>query len=245
MNIKNLKVLGGVFGVVAVLGLGASAETFFGQGADNTKELVQDSKKFKEEVDKVNREKQEMLDGLQINRSAPVVENLNQKAPTIEIANLDGVDVDAIAQRYERSEKQIQAGERVYVFATLDMPKTTLIKLAEDVAKLDGALVLRGFYDGSLKKTYSRIGELGLKTGNIQINPEAFKKYKIDKAPTFVLAKKIGMYESLDLDGCVIPEQYIKISGDVSLDFALEKMQAMTDDDTEKGMLEKQLNRLG
>ena len=105
------------------------------------------------------------------------------------------------------------------LFVTLDMPKSTPRKLAQSVAKVDGALVLRGFYDGSLKKTYARIGELGLKNGIIQVNPDAFHKYKIDKAPSFVLVKKLGMYESLDLDGCAIPEDYIKISGDVSLDF--------------------------
>lgn len=244
MKHKYLKLTGGLLASAIAIALTANAETFFSEGSSNTKEVIQDSETFKKELGRINKEKNAMLSGLNTKQVAPDVENLNQTAPQVDISNFEGIDIDAIAQKYERTEQQIQAGERVYIFVTLDMPKSTLRKLAQDVAKVDGALVLRGFYDGSLKKTYARIGELGLKSGNIQVNPDAFHKYKIDKAPSFVLVKKLGMYESLDLDGCAIPEDYIKISGDVSLDFALEKMEASVEDATEKNMIKKQLNRL-
>lgn len=244
MKKKHISLIGGLTASVVAIAITANAESFFNESAIKSKEVIQDSREFAREVEKIDKAKVEMLDSLDINRVAPTVNNLNQIAPEVDISDFKGIDVDAIAQKYERIERQVQAGERVYIFVTLDMPKSTLKKLAQDVAKVDGALVLRGFHDGSLKKTYARIAELELRSGNIQINPEAFHKYKVEKAPSFVVVKKLGMYESLDLDGCALPEDYIKISGDVSLEYALEKMEVALSNTKDSELINKQLSRL-
>ena len=60
-----------------------------------------------------------MLNGLNTKQVAPDVENLNQTAPQVDISNFEGIDINAIAQKYERTEQQIQAGERVCTFCNL------------------------------------------------------------------------------------------------------------------------------
>lgn len=190
---------------------------------------------FQEAWKKVESERKQMMQSIQTNHVAPQV-------PEYQNHN---IDIAAIAARYEQGEVQQQRGERVYVFVTLDMPKETLKRLAQDVRKLDGAMVVRGFHEGSLKKTYQKIADLGLSDANIQINPEAFHKYKIKLAPSFVVVKKLGANESLDMEGCALPEDYIKITGDVSLKYALEKMVDGVDDKEDKQIVKQQLSKLG
>lgn len=218
----------------AVLLLTANAAPFFSDQKATTEEEKKQQQEFNDEWKKVDGEREKILNSI----------NTNHVAPQVTEYKNNNIDIEAIAKKYEKGVTQQQAGQRVYVFVTLDMPKATLKKLATDVRKLDGSLVLRGFYNGSYKKTYEKIAELELSDGNIQVNPEAFHKYKISQAPSFVVVKKLGTNESLDLDGCVIPSEYIKIAGDVSLDYALEKMLAGVKTDEDKTIIKHQLGKL-
>ena len=215
--------------------IAAQADTpFFSDKKAETKQEAEQQAAFQKELQRVNEEKKSMLEKITTDSVAPQVTEYRN----------NNIDIEAIAKRYEKGVIQQQKGERVYIFATLDMPKATLKKLVTDVRKVDGAVVLRGFYEGSYKKTYQKIQELGLTDGNIQINPSAFHKYKINQAPSFVVVKKLGANESLDLDGCVLPDEYIKITGDVSLAYALEKMAASVKNANDREIIEQQLGKL-
>ena len=215
--------------------MAAQADTpFFSDKKAETKQEAEQQAAFQKELQQVNEEKKSMLEKITTDSVAPQVTEYRN----------NNIDIEAIAKRYEKGVIQQQKGERVYIFATLDMPKATLKKLVTDVRKVDGAVVLRGFYEGSYKKTYQKIQELGLTDGNIQVNPSAFHKYKINQAPSFVVVKKLGANESLDLDGCVLPDEYIKITGDVSLAYALEKMAASVKNANDREIIEQQLGKL-
>lgn len=200
---------------------------------DTSPEAKKKQEAFYEAWQKVESEKESMMASIHTNHVAPHVEEYQNH----------NIDIAQIAQQYQQGVVEQQRGERVYVFVTLDMPKQTLKKLAQDMRRVDGALVLRGFYEGSYKKTYQKIAELGLTDGHFQINPEAFHKYKIQHAPTFVLVKALGVNESLDMDGCALPENYIKISGDVSVSYALEKMLNEVKGIEDKHIIRKYLGR--
>lgn len=209
----------------------ANATTLFLD--DNSPEAKKKQEAFYEAWQKVENEKESMMASI----------NTNHVAPHVEEYQNHNIDISKIAEQYQQGVIEQQRGERVYVFVTLDMPKQTLKKLAQDVRRVDGALVLRGFYEGSYKKTYQKIAELGLTDGNFQVNPEAFHKYKIQHAPTFVLVKALGANESLDMEGCALPEDYIKISGDVSVSYALEKMLDGASSVEDKHIIRKHLGR--
>lgn len=215
--------------------IAAQADTpFFSDKKADTKQEVEQQAAFQKELQRVNAEKKSMLEKITTDSVAPQITEYRN----------NNIDIEAIAKRYEKGVVQQQKGERVYIFATLSMPKSTLKQLVTDVRKIDGAIVLRGFYEGSYKKTYQKIQELGLSDGNIQVNPAAFHKYKITQVPSFVVVKKLGANESLDLDGCVLPNEYIKITGDVSLGYALEKMAANVTDANDRQIIEQQLGKL-
>ncbi|WEH90870.1 type-F conjugative transfer system pilin assembly protein TrbC (plasmid) [Acinetobacter soli] len=80
-----------------------------------------------------------------------------------------------------------------------------------------------GFKNNEFKETAKEIRRLDIRKGNIQINPNAFKQYKIDVVPSIVLVKAKAE-ERIDEEGCVLPENYSKVTGDVSLEYALELM---------------------
>lgn len=227
-------VFAALLSILAVFFVANANTVFFSDQEATTEEERKKQLAFQEARKKVDSEREEMMRSIQTNHVAPQV-------PEYQNHN---IDIAQIASRYEQGVVQQQKGERVYVFVTLDMPKETLKRLATDVRKLDGAMVIRGFHEGSLKKTYQKIADLGLRDANIQINPEAFHKYKINLAPTFVVVKKLGINESLDMDGCSLPEDYIKIAGDVSLRYALEKMLSAVTDGKDKQIVQQQLGRL-
>ena len=135
------------------------------------------------------------------------------------------VDVLDIAKQYSAQTKTMdpQESNHLLVFVSFSLPEETLKRLADQVEKAKGVMVLRGFKEGSLKKTVQAIERMGLTHGNIKIHPQAFTQYRIAVVPSFVLAK--AQAQSLDQEGCALPEDYVSVSGDTSIAFALEAIE--------------------
>ena len=135
------------------------------------------------------------------------------------------VDILDIAKQYSAQTKAVHAQENnnLLVFVSFSLPEEVLKRLADQVEKTKGVMVLRGFKEGSLKKTVQAIERMGLTQGNIKIHPQAFTQYRIAVVPSFVLAKSQG--QPLDQEGCALPEDYVSVSGDTSLAFALETIE--------------------
>lgn len=135
------------------------------------------------------------------------------------------VDILDIAKQYSAQTNAVNAQENnnLLVFVSFSLPEPILKRLADQVAQAKGVMVLRGFKEGSLKKTVQAIERMGLTQGNIKIYPQAFTQYRIAAVPSFVLAKSQG--QPLDQEGCALPEDYVSVSGDTSLAFALETIE--------------------
>lgn len=133
-------------------------------------------------------------------------------------------DIEAIAARYKEQVRIEQQHDRVMVFISFSMPMESIKRIVQETSKIDGVVVLRGFVDGSYQKTAEIIATLGEKRGNIQVNPEAFKKYKIEQVPSIILVQS-DQEGSVDSEGCALPGTFIGISGDVSLPYALNRIK--------------------
>jgi conjugal transfer pilus assembly protein TrbC len=66
--------------------------------------------------------------------------------------------------------------------------------------------------------------ELGVATGGVQINPNAFTKYRIKAVPAVVLVQPEGA-ELVDGEGCALPDKYVMVAGDVGLAYALDNIE--------------------
>ncbi|EPP9316346.1 type-F conjugative transfer system pilin assembly protein TrbC [Acinetobacter baumannii] len=144
--------------------------------------------------------------------------------PNINVQKPNGINLDDIGARYKRKAENKKNVDGILAFASLSMPKDALNKLVTDVTKAGGVVVFRGFKDGNYMEMAKAISQIGVKSANIQINPNAFKQYRVDSVPAIVLVKPRAE-ENLDEEGCVLPENHSKITGDISLEYALEQME--------------------
>jgi len=114
----------------------------------------------------------------------------------------------------------------VLVFVSFSMPEKTLQRLASQAARTDAIILIRGFDSGSLKKTLARIKRMiGNNKVSVQIDPQAFDRFSIARAPTFVLVKPGALPVPCAAGTCVPPANFVSASGDVSVDYALEFFQ--------------------
>ncbi|MGI9215326.1 MAG: type-F conjugative transfer system pilin assembly protein TrbC [Gammaproteobacteria bacterium] len=98
--------------------------------------------------------------------------------------------------------------KKYLIFVSFSMPKSSLKSLYSDSKLNNGVLLIRGLKNGSFKETAAYLKSLGI---GVEINPQAFKQYKIDKVPTILLLEN---------------EQFKSISGNVSLSYAKELLEA-------------------
>jgi conjugal transfer pilus assembly protein TrbC len=165
----------------------------------------------------------------QVNGARPSMPRLDAiPAPQVQ----PQVDIGALADRYLDQAKPFNpqaliAPAKLYIFVTLAMPAQNLKALAIQAQKAGATLVLRGFVDDSMKKTTAALSTvLGASQGGVSVDPEAFDRFGVTKAPTFVLEKASpAATPSCTGKSCVPSEGYARLSGDVSLDYALQRIE--------------------
>lgn len=92
------------------------------------------------------------------------------------------------------------------IFVSFSMLKSALQSLYADAKKHQAVLVLRGLKDGSFKATAEYLKALEI---SVQIDPESFKKYQINRVPTIVA---LG------------DNKFDSISGNISFQYAKQKL---------------------
>lgn len=140
--------------------------------------------------------------------------------PHIAIPAPAGLDPQALARYYAES-VAVRPQGGLMVFVSFSMPPASLQRLLVQASVLGGVLVLNGFKNNSLQETARAVQALGAAAGAVQVNPNAFAKYRIHAVPVLLLARA-DPGEALDAQGCALPEDFAAVAGDVSLDYALQ-----------------------
>ena len=169
------------------------------------------------ECARIDRERKPMFADPNLGRSAA-----GNAFPAIPAPPRAQVDPLAVAQRYA-ARAQSRKQEELLAFASLSMPAESLKRLVRDVGRAGGAVVLRGFKDGSLKTTATAIQALGVDASAMQVNPNAFKQYRITAVPAIVLVKADRALD-LDAEGCSLPANFAGVIGDVTVPYALREI---------------------
>jgi conjugal transfer pilus assembly protein TrbC len=85
--------------------------------------------------------------------------------------------------------------------------------------------MLRGLKNASIKQTAARVQQLlGDASVEFQIDPQAFDRFGILVAPTFVMVKAGAQASDCAAGTCVPSDAFVSITGDVSIDYALHAM---------------------
>ena len=142
-----------------------------------------------------------------------------------------GTDIEALVRKHAAAgspSREQPAQSALRVFVTLDMPAASLKGLADQAARSGAVLVLRGLKDHSMRATIEAVQALiGERQVAWQIDPEGFKRFAVERAPTFVLltgGAGGAAGESTCTVDCPLASSFVAIAGDVSLDYALHAM---------------------
>ena len=142
------------------------------------------------------------------------------------------IDLEALARGYaSQADAMTQAqglatGPGLLVFVSLSMPRPTLQRLVGPAARAKASIVLRGFANGSLRDTVAQVqGLIGSRQVAVQIDPQAFDRYAVTRVPTFVLVRDGTRPVACASGSCAPADSFLRTSGDVSLDYALEHMR--------------------
>jgi type-F conjugative transfer system pilin assembly protein TrbC len=110
-----------------------------------------------------------------------------------------------------------------YVFISFSMPETALKEIVSQ-AKVEGFTpVMRGFFEGSHKKTVLKLNEIIKSTdGGVAIDPEIFKEFSVTRVPTFLITDEKAK-PCLPNTSCA-PRKHHRLSGHVTVKYAHEKL---------------------
>lgn len=167
--------------------------------------------------------------------ASPRIEALPQPRATA------AIDLEALAKGYAAQIATgpqtlgLASGPSLMVFISLSMPEATLQRLVKQAARAKASILIRGLSHGSLRDTVARVQSLiGQQQVAIQIHPQAFERYAIERVPSFVLVREgARLTRTTDTTGpaacvngsCASTEDFARVSGDVSLGYALEHIQ--------------------
>ena len=118
----------------------------------------------------------------------------------------------------------------IIIFVSFSMPKESIKGWITQAQKAGASLYIRGLFNNSFKETAKAVSELVQdQTGGVLIDPNLFKKYSITQVPAVVVVnEKDEKNEKEDFD---------VIYGDVSLDYALEKIGNVMQEADKKDLL--------
>lgn len=167
-------------------------------------------------------------------------QRLNFNQDTKEQTNdFNNINIDSLLNKYTPNWKSFNTNKALIkktkstdvnrvaplVFISFSMPEKLINEYIAEAKLYDGILVLKGLINNSFKETIKKLHKIGNKDKlSIIIHPHLFKLYDITKVPTIVVSKNnircIAKY-----DECDDSYEYDKISGSITIQYALEKIR--------------------
>ena len=137
----------------------------------------------------------------------------------------------------EKSSATDSGSPKLFYFFSFSMPRSSLREAARESAAGGAVMVLRGLSGADLGETASRISEvIGKTQAQVWIDPVLFECFSVGAVPQLVLA--YGHMPGGDCEGL----RHVKVSGDVSLPYALGLMEK---EDANAGVFIRRLEKSG
>lgn len=131
---------------------------------------------------------------------------------------------EELAKQYAELKKEAEGEHKgLLVFVSASMPIASLELLADQVGKVGGTLVLRGFiggmHKGAMPETMKFLRPLAERGADVEVNPEAFDRFSVEVVPTFAIVSR-----HMDCAAEICDGAAALVAGDVSLEYALEEV---------------------
>lgn len=142
-------------------------------------------------------------------------------------ATVPAPDIATIAEKYKELGKAsaTKNGQPdLMVMVSLSMPREALARLMDQAERAGAILVFRGLKGDSMMKMSEEIKTIvGDRNVSAVVHPPAFQQFSVTRVPVVVIARPEA--GSVLDNGCSKVETFVKVSGDVSLDYALEYIE--------------------
>lgn len=163
-----------------------------------------------------------------IQPAAPGTFKADIPPPAKQTAPIKKDDLGELVKRYQSNVSggvpaELAKKGDVIIFASFSLPAQTLKELSRQAGEMGAVVVLRGLKDGSVDKTRIAAEQVNPTSAGWEVHPELFKTFKVTKVPTFVVANALS--GNLLEDGCAPEATYATVSGDISLNAALETIR--------------------
>jgi conjugal transfer pilus assembly protein TrbC len=172
-------------------------------------------------------------------RGAKAIQSAEQ-TPAPGVANWDNLPVSAspvpdilpVVERFqgymEQQAQGVPAPGGLSIFVSLSMPRGSLEFLVAEAERTSATLVLRGMVDRSISKTMLAVQKLiGPRQVAWAIDPDAFARFQVETVPVFVLTRQGAHFEGCGDEACFPKEDYVRLSGDVSIAYALDAIERL------------------
>jgi len=149
---------------------------------------------------------------------APRLDNLPQPAAKASPADM--------AKQFSQSPiaNRPPVAPELMVFVSFSMPRESLMRIIEQSERTGARLIFRGFTGDKLTDMSKRIADLlGSHRVEAVVHPPAFTQFKVNQVPALVISQS-DAGNQLD-NGCAQAERYVKVTGDVSQDYALDYIE--------------------
>lgn len=138
--------------------------------------------------------------------------------------------------------------DALLVFVSFSMPEHVLRALSDQARVVGATLILRGMVNGRLSATQEAALKVNGAGAGWEINPELFTTFDVQTVPAFVLT---GNKRVLD-EGCAPDDEgmcsnantFSKVSGNISIDIALDTIRRRTDIPLIRDLAERRLEAL-
>jgi conjugal transfer pilus assembly protein TrbC len=168
----------------------------------------------------------EIIKNAEIRQSQPDIKKFKKELE--EAAKAQCPMQKLIAQK-EQEENLINKNYKqipIIIFVSFSMPKESIKGWIAQAQKVGASVYIRGLVNNSFKDTAKAVSELVQdQVGGVLIDPNLFKKYSITQVPAVVV-----------VNGKDEKEDFV-VYGDVSLDYALEKISNAMQEADRKDLL--------
>lgn len=173
-----------------------------------------------------------------LERSNRILQEINERvvnqyrSPALDITALPQpvttANPEDLAKQFRQQPLQTKpATPEMMIFVSFSMPRESLLRIVEQSERTGARLIFRGFNGNKMTDMSKRISALlGNHRVEAVIHPPAFTQFKVNQVPALVLAQS-DAGDQLD-SGCAQPDRYVKVTGDVSQDYALEYIERMS-----------------
>jgi len=155
-----------------------------------------------------------------------------RRAPDVKIDTTRPVDLEAFYNsKFKKPGEHHEDGNPVMVFVSFSMPYESLKRVARDAGRAKIPLIFQGLKYGlgkdNMRRGVEALSELRNLGADIEIHPDLFEYYDIKVVPAVVVA---GQPKADCADPVEAAAPFIKVYGDVTLDYALEHIEVRKDE---------------